>query len=184
MSISGIITISRAKKVLSLLMMVLFLFDFSIPTISFIYNKKVITKEIKKLVKDNLPLEKITILEISQTEIKDKSIFRWIHDREFCYRGNMYDILAKYPKIINKNITTFYVFHDVKEEDLIQNFAGNSTSPFSDILKTIKNFSFDLIFDINSKSFEFNYIKIALMNLSIPLVKNVILIDSPPPKKL
>jgi hypothetical protein len=184
MSISEIVTIKFSKQVLSYLLMFLFLFDFSLPSISFIYNKKIITKEIKRLIKEDLPLDKITKLEINHSEIKNKEIFRWIHSREFYYRGNLYDILTKYPKVEFANSTIFYVFHDIDEEVLIKNFAGNSTGPFKDLIKIIKNFSFDFVFDDNLIGHHLNYIKLVFTDYSLSLVQNSVLIDSPPPKML
>ncbi len=171
--------------ILSGIMIFIMLFDFSAPDLAFTYNKSIIQKDIKRLIKKNLNPADIEFLEISKTEINDKSVFQWIHSKEFRYRGAMYDIIDKNATIENGGSFIFKVINDIKEEQLVSNFVKSLTgSPFSGLLQKIKNFAFDAVNYFITNNLLIFYPKIQKINLAENYISFESDIESPPPKFL
>lgn len=63
----------------------------------FVFNlaHKVVKKEIKRKLKAGVPKEELFVIILSQSEIEDgEDGFRWVKkDKEFWYKGSMYDVV-------------------------------------------------------------------------------------------
>lgn len=169
--------------ILSGVMIFIILFDFSAPDLAFTYNKRIIQKDIKRMIKKNLNPADIEYLEISKTEINDKSVFQWIHSKEFRYRGAMFDIVDTNETIESAEHFIFKVINDIKEEQLVGKFVnGLHGSPFSALLQTIKNFAFDGANNYNVWNPIIFISKIKNSNFIENYISFKSEIESPPPK--
>lgn len=98
----------------------IFIFIFHMITVSwipfFVFKQMQfkIRKEIKNQIKNGVPEEDRLIFYDDELNA-DAINLTWIHDREFRYHGEMYDILEK--KII-KGRLVYFCIHDVKESGL------------------------------------------------------------------
>jgi hypothetical protein len=167
-----------------ILLIFIFLLDSISPNVSFLYNKQKIHKEMKRLIKHNLNQKDIEFLKIYRSEIENKSLFKWIHSKEFRYRGAMYDIVDLDATIETKEYYIFKVINDVREELLLKDFIdGIQGKPYSGLLNKIKLFLFDAVYLNNS----YKYIPIffEVDRVDKDFIKNTYKpsIDSPPPKK-
>ncbi len=102
------------KKVLVYCLLTVILFNSAGYYLLFELHKYQIKKEMKAIIQSN-PAN-FTILKIDDVE-NDKE-FRWVHKKEFRYKGSMYDIVRMKK---NGNTTVFICIHDTRESKL---FAG------------------------------------------------------------
>lgn len=168
---------------LSVVVSFCFVFDFVSPNLAFVVNKHKIQKDMKRFIRQDLNPEDILTLYIPKSEIENKNIFKWIHSKEFRYRGAMYDLVPNYATLEDENGYVFKVVNDVKEEKLLAEFIGSfSGSPYSMLLKNIKSFVFDAVSNyqkirsilyVNPIDYKANIFKI---------LSNYVLIESPPPE--
>jgi len=78
-----------------------------------------IRREIKQQIKAGVPEQDLVLLKISRNlEEKSNSIFQRIHEREFRYEGNMYDIIRREA---HGDTTWYYCLSDEKETQLFAN---------------------------------------------------------------
>lgn len=107
------------KRFFSLLICSLFLFNISGYYIVFSILQHQVRKEMKALIKSELPDEKMEIIIIPDSEIlSGKSTLTFIKKNEFYYKGNLYDIVKRTR---GENSSIFYCINDKQEEKL---FAG------------------------------------------------------------
>ncbi|NJO91210.1 MAG: hypothetical protein HC831_21285 [Chloroflexia bacterium] len=100
-----------------------------------------VRKEVKKQIKSNIPQNQLTIIQFSLFEI---NTINWVKkDKEFIYKGEMYDVVK-----VNKlnNATTFYCIADFKEtrlfaklDDFVNQFMASKLRKTKE--KTSKVFS-------------------------------------------
>ena len=109
-------------------------------TIGYYYfNRSNIRASMKSLMKSNIPKDKIEVLKIA----KNSKYFQRIHNKEFRYRGKMYDIIRE---VVLKEYTKYYCINDEKEEQLMKSYSkffedssdGMTTVKYSG--KIFKNF--------------------------------------------
>lgn len=63
--------------------------------------------------------EELVLIDVSMTlQEKSNHTFRWIHEKEFCYDGHLYDIVRKEKR---GNRIVFYCLSDEKETQLFAN---------------------------------------------------------------
>ena len=78
-----------------------------------------IRKEIKYRIKAGVLDDELVLITIPNSLLKEKNpIFQWIHEKEFRYKGNMFDIVRKE---VYKHSTNFYCLSDHKETQLFAN---------------------------------------------------------------
>jgi hypothetical protein len=115
--------LKKLGKTISLLLIIVLFFNISGHYIYFNVLQNNIRHEIKTRIRHGLHESELTIIEITaqnQTELT------WIKpQKEFTYRGDMYDVV----KVIEKNGTRyFHCINDTKENKLIREFAKRAES--------------------------------------------------------
>ncbi len=102
------------KRILSCTLIVYMIFLSWTPYIVFRHQQHLVRKEMKWHIKNGVPEnERITFF-ASELE-KDAANLKWIHNKEFRYRGEMYDILEE--QSVNGELV-YICIHDVKESGL------------------------------------------------------------------
>lgn len=76
-----------------------------------------VKKEVKRKIKNSVPVNELHLLKISkQTEAEaNPEIFQRIHEGEFRYYGQMYDIVYK---MVSVDTTYYHCIHDKEEQKL------------------------------------------------------------------
>lgn len=135
----------------------------------------------KRYLRQNLSSDKIEIIKISKNELNNKRVFKWIHSMEFQYRGAMYDLIPGRQAIDSSDYVIFTVVNDVMEEKLLAEFSNNN-SPFSELFKSIKHFSFTAV----KTHFEVLFVeynkRTKFMDYFDLLIDNQMSVKKPPPK--
>jgi len=107
------------QRVNSLFLLLLMLFQSMGTLFIFKTQQYQIRKEIKHRIKVGVVEEELVLIEISVTLLEKPShTFRWIHEKEFCYYGHMYDIVRKEK---HGDTIIFYCLSDEKETQLFAN---------------------------------------------------------------
>lgn len=126
-----------------------------------------IKSEVKKLIKESVPESQLTIIRLTQGNKYD---FIWIHEKEFRYKGSMYDIVKR--KAVAAGVTDYYCIQDEKETGLFRNLntfvkgmmngnnqtarVNNLFSLFLSGLFTPVNFNVDFIPVASTRKYSFN----------------------------
>jgi hypothetical protein len=122
------------KRVFSILIAILFLYNtigYLIVFKSFQYG---IRKEIKSKIKGRLDDKDLVLIKFPAHPDKlQKKLFHWKEDNEFVFNGNMYDVVRQYA--VHDTIY-YYCINDTKEKDLFcnldvqvdQNMPSNTTA--------------------------------------------------------
>ncbi len=173
------------KKIFAILLLT-FLIINSIGFIAFYYyNSNLIKNEIKALFLKNPVLDKLELISIEKSQLKNPSIFRRVNDKEIRYKGKLYDV---FKEIVSTDKILFYGINDKKEEELFSNLSNyykgqfNSNNIFKD---KIRNFNQLFFFGFIDKVSSID--KLDIQNsifLHLPTFYKSIVIDiiSPPPK--
>jgi hypothetical protein len=107
------------RNVISILLLVLALFQAAGHLIIFKIQQYEICKEIKRQIKAGVPEEVLVLLKIPRTlEAAPNSIFQRIHEREFRYDDKLYDIVRQET---HGDTTWYYCLSDEKETQLFAN---------------------------------------------------------------
>jgi hypothetical protein len=114
------------RKIGSILLLLLFLFNSMGLYLIFELNKYLIRQEIKAMVDSNRSHRQITLLRIINPEHNQD--FIRIESREIRYKGKLYDIIREKKE---GDCHLFYCFHDVKEELLIAGFLKTQHRRFT-----------------------------------------------------
>ncbi len=105
------------RKVVSILVIIAFLFNISGYYIIFSLIQREIKSDFRSYLKYNFNKEDVIILNIPNSEINGKnSEFRWTEKDEFLYKGKMYDVVKSEQ---HNNTSVFYCINDTKEERLL-----------------------------------------------------------------
>ncbi len=76
-------------------------------------RKELVKREVRERLAEEVPWEGVTLLKFSRAETR--TLLRWEHDREFEYRGQMYDIIS----VTERGDSIWYkCFHDRAETEL------------------------------------------------------------------
>ncbi len=78
-------------------------------------TKNKIRQEIKMKIKQQVPTDELVKIEYSSS---NQSEFYWIHDREFRYKGTMYDIVSR--EKVSENLTILHCVTDHQETQLFK----------------------------------------------------------------
>lgn len=99
---------------------ILFLFIFAFNIIGFYLLLKVeqkqIKKEIKNKIKKSIPNNQLTVIQMNPD---NENEFDWMHEKEFRYKGMMFDIVRKV--VSGEKQITFYCINDEAETRLFAN---------------------------------------------------------------
>ncbi len=118
------------------------------PVFVFKQQQFLVRKEMKKTIKNGVPEEERLLFYADQLEADDANL-TWIHDWEFRYHGEMYDILER--KTIEGKLV-YVCIHDVKESGLFARLDKmvekglESNVPVQHQRKFLKVFSSSLFF--------------------------------------
>lgn len=104
------------RKIVAIL--ISFILCFNIAGYYFVFKVRQlqIKSEIKQLLKSNVPTEQLVVIRYSASNRQD---FKWIHSREFVYRGSMYDVVRKV--VVSNEVTDLYCVNDTQEARLFKN---------------------------------------------------------------
>lgn len=107
------------RSAISILLLLLMLFQTAGHLFIFKIQQYEIRREIKQRLKAGVPETELVLLKILKTlEKKSNPAFQRIHEREFRYDGNMYDIIRQET---HGDTTWYYCLSDEKETQLFAN---------------------------------------------------------------
>ncbi len=107
------------KRVAAILIVLLFAFQSAGVFLLFQVKQQEIRSEIKQRIKQGVPEEELVVLTFPNAVLKSSGDdFRWIHEREFIYHGQLYDIVKRVP---GSDSTTFHCISDEEETLLFKN---------------------------------------------------------------
>lgn len=121
----------------------------------FEFSRHQIQKEVKTLIKKGVPEDELVHFEFSK---KDYDQLKWFDQKEFSYKGKMYDVVKSVQ--LNRNTVLISCISDYQEKQLFKNLGDTVSKKLSDeqdspisILLDINqwqvfqnNFSFELFF--------------------------------------
>jgi hypothetical protein len=150
--------IRKLKTLISIILLTLIVFHFNGQIIVFKIFEYRIKKEVKTRIKMGVPEKELTLLKIPKSlEENPGNDFKRIHDKEFRYKGEMYDIVSKAEK---DDTTYFYCIHDEEETKLFANLDRLIQNEFNDPEKKkeltnytnlLNSFYFKQEFTVNEK---------------------------------
>lgn len=101
------------KKVLSILFLLIFLYNLTGYYVVFRALQYQVRREVKHRIKQNVSDDELVLIPIS---IADNNSLTWTKpNKEFRYKGEMYDIVRQETK---KDMILYYCIHDFKESKL------------------------------------------------------------------
>ena len=104
------------KRLLSILFLVAITFSTIGINILFPLQQHFIKKEIKRKIKHSLPEKELTLITVNSA---NENQLDWEDEKEFHYKGNMYDIVRK--KENPDGSITYYCINDTQEKELFIN---------------------------------------------------------------
>lgn len=142
-----------------------------------------IRKEIKKQIKENLDSQELSMIRVTS---ENQNQLHWEHNKEFRYRGIMYDVVKK--EVIDNVTTIYYCITDTQETTLFACLDSlinksmetkcNGIHPLKNLLKFLSNLYF-LVPYIGS---DFSFKKVLFYAYNGNYHQPWFEIDSPPPK--
>ncbi len=163
------------KRIISIILLVLILFNSNGYFLFFNYLQQNLQQEIKREIRKGLNQKDLTLIVISA---KNQKEICWIKKgREFKYQDLMYDVVSFREK---GNKMYYYCINDVKEKNLIAFYTSHNRRRNRVLLKLRKVLSqkyFPIFFSLNinvnkvdvfSKEYIENYIAIYIETLSPP----------------
>jgi hypothetical protein len=111
------------KKALALFFLVIFLFNSLGYFIAFRLNQLDIHNQMRSEILGKTPDSKL--IQIYETP-QNKSEIAWLEDREFSYKGGLYDVVRS-EKNTNGS-TIYFCLNDAKEEELFSQLGENITN--------------------------------------------------------
>jgi len=175
------------KRLLSILITILFLYNTTGYLIVFKSFQYGIKEEIKTKIKNNLNDKDLVLIKYpSHPNKQQKKLFHWKEENEFLYNGNMYDVVRQYS--IHDTVY-YYCINDTREKELFatlnvqvdQNMASNSKA--NNLVKLYKlsidqsylfNFSIDNLLQSSKET-----VSLYLIPGYSPVQKEV---ETPPPE--
>jgi len=144
-----------------------------------------VKREIKQRIKKDVPTEELTAIVLTQ---QNSNEFDWEHEREFRYKGVMYDVVKK--EIVNKTTTLLFCVTDKQEtilfaklnEEANKNMESknNGNNPLKNVFKLLSN----IYLPVNKtlQYLEKNNIKAEFTTFSFYYKIPFIAISNPPPE--
>jgi len=102
------------RRIISVVIVICLMLVTFLPIFVFKFQQNIIRKEVKAMIKNGVPEEQ-RLRFIAEDLEADNENLTWMHDKEFRYRGEMYDILKR--EYVNGKLT-YVCIHDVKESGL------------------------------------------------------------------
>lgn len=180
----------RLKKLLPLILSLIIIYNSIGSFIAFKVIELGIKQDVKKTIKQGLPIQQYTLIKLTEKDIDNKvGDFKFYNDdAEFRYYDCMFDVVSK--KIINDTIY-FYCLNDEKEDILFEQLDVlvknniESNLPFKKQNEVVSQLIIKGIFPENTNELSIisdNIFKFRLLDESLKVVYFDIL--TPPPKQL
>jgi len=176
------------KKILSILFLVVFVYNLAGFFIVFKFEQYAVKSDIKSLLRKNIPDSKFEMIRISNAEIiSGTSDFRYLDDNnEFFYKGRLYDI----ARSSNDGTTTvFYCINDKNEEQLftqleehIQRNSDQNIPGKSQTANLLKGMIKDYILHKSAVLFSFTNSDVIFCEKQQCLSEQFTSVFTPPPK--
>jgi hypothetical protein len=175
------------RKLLSLILCMVFLFNISGYYFVFKILQNNIRKEMKTLIKSTISEDETETIIISDSEmLSPSSSFKFLKKNEFTYKGKLYDIVHRKKE---NGINTFYCINDKQEEKLFSGlhefikFNMDNNIPVKNKLNSlIKNIVKEAIPDNLRSSFNDFSISDMFFTYRSNFTEQFISVLSPPPK--
>jgi len=103
------------KKIAVILLILIVCYNTAGYFIVFKARQLQVKAEIKKMIKSSVPEAQLVVFRYSPATQHE---FKWIHSKEFRYKGSMYDVVKKTS--VSSTETDLYCIHDVKESGLFR----------------------------------------------------------------
>lgn len=136
-----------------------------------------IKSEVKKLIKESVPETQLIRIRLTQG---NKFDFIWIHEKEFRYKGSMYDIVKR--TAVSAGVTDYYCIQDDKETGLFRNLntfvkgmmnGNNQTAKVNNLFSLFlsglfppENYCINFIPVTSTQRFGFNAVLYSYLNFS------------------
>jgi hypothetical protein len=109
----------------------------------FNWQQNLVREEINEQMLKGVPDKELILIKIPfKIQYEDPSVFKWIHDKEFRYQGQLYDIVRS--EQVGKT-TWFYCIHDKHETMLVSSLNklkkkdGNNSPLEKNKIQVLKN---------------------------------------------
>jgi hypothetical protein len=122
------------RRLLSILFIIVFLFNIVGYYPLFLLKKNIIRNEINTLISDNITAESLTVLSFSSSELKS---LKWLKEDEFSYKGDLYDLVKN--KVGKNGKIYLYCFNDTKEKKLTAHFEKHLNRQIENDIRNQKN---------------------------------------------
>ena len=178
------------KKFLSILLIIIFTFNSAGFVLVFLYSQKIIKKEMKNLVLQNIPQEEQTRFvkykDISRSNI---NFILEIEDKEIRVNNQLFDIIRV---VENGNSITYLCVQDDKEENLIGKFGNhiddniiNCKNILKDnLLKALKILNLEILLNNIKPVITSGFILLKLINPEESIISLKITPPAPPPRTM
>ena len=165
------------RKSISILLTITLLFNIGGYYLYFSFLQFNIKERIEIQIKNGLQEKDLAVIVVPVNKV---SGVNWLEpEKEFSYRGEMYDIVSSKVKGQSK---IYYCINDRKEKQLIEIYQKSHPSK-KDTDKKLRNVMNDRYLSQQSTRINFAcYLKIQYAILTIPFTSSPIQIPSPPPK--
>jgi hypothetical protein len=177
------------KKLLTYIVLILFVYNLAGYYIVFKGWQNGIRQQIRYQIRHDLKLSEIEVLTFSKDDLQqNKIILEWEKDKEFCYNDNMYDVVSSKE---TADSITFICINDRREKQLIDQFQAyvnqqhdNTPSKRSNPFKTLENLVKDYCSDLPVVQNYRDGITINKPRIRVSLPDIFLDVLSPPPKAI
>lgn len=135
------------KKTFAILLLFTLLFNAVGVVVLFKVQQYQVKREIKQRIKHHVPIEELTTIVLTQ---QNSNEFDWEHEREFRYKGVMYDVVKK--ESVNETTTLLHCITDSQETILFARLndevkksmdsKNNGSHPIKNVFKLLSNIYF------------------------------------------
>lgn len=173
------------KKSASLLIILAIVFNSCGHIYFFLYFQKKIRKEIKRTILSKIDNKKLDKICVDNDKLNE--IISFVHDREFWYKGQLYDIVRTEH---NDSQKVYFCINDMDETELVQNYARffnesndcPSNTLKSKLIRILKHINFEVFRNIDNITINLPFFKIIKRIKTSKYYSFIIEIQSPPPK--
>jgi len=170
-------------RILSLLLLFIFLYNIGGYFIAFIAIQYQVRNEIKAQIREGIAEDELhQIILPANPEVNTD--FSLDDEQEIKYNGKMYDIVKQ---IVKGDSIYFYCILDEEETELFEDLDEDvekeiASASNKDKLKTLKNFIKDYLLQLKEDSFCISPLTLSFSLRKIPLESAVLHLFSPPPE--
>jgi hypothetical protein len=164
------------RKYISLITVVIFLFDLGGYFLWFSACQKNLQKEIRHEIRKGLRKDDLSLIIVSGT---GKPGISWIKPgKEFTYHGEMYDVVKME---VHNGMNYYYCINDIKEKQLISSYNKKNNHK-REAAKKLREFKYQYVPQKNSFIYYSHIIDFSSPTIACIYESNIIDILSPPPK--